>query len=1538
MHTFKLKAPTHSVAPLPAAIQQILGTAAPEVQDLVANINRKDRPIRAVGQLRADPKFMLPGREIRSKFMYFYNNLYATQFMPLMVLTMLGQIYLPGIVQVNLLRGLRPEAKRLVKNIYQEQRDGAGLLSDIGLKKEADGFRVRVPVCVISESAGKGLLESPIGMAGHVLSGVGGLEIMQGENQTIREAINKAVPLLTASTYDIGTFQPTGALSQADITNFQACQAQFIIEPSTGSSMRRFSFEFFVSKKEAEYLTNSRWIELRQLDLFNLIYSWAVLGRFGRTHKPPKFGIPMSRISAGIPSDIKGRSGELGITISERAEYYILPDKLDNIQTYEDQMIGVLTRPSGWFKFSPDEDETPESLVGRKLPSSMPVLVDWYNSKFVYTTNTGQIETESLDQFSPCSLSQIHRFLQTAAVGRFPTSFISIVLSIARQTGESIGSLDPEIIIKTAAAHYDLNRDSEEPDLSLEEVQFYHLFLDVPASKLSSLPENSSERVLGTFTKCAKSVLTVIEKNPTNAYALYTTLTVLRVHAALRMFVTYGNRRAELNQADRIQRKSYIEQKEDPGYELPAVPFIIQDPNQPRGALPHQVKVLSTLKDSPDNAIVEVDAGGGKTPMAIYDVLSEISRAPAGLRLVMCPGHLVSTYIKEYSYFTGSRVNIIPVVASTIRRHGFERLQAMIVKSPPNTVVITDYNVITLKTYEVAYGSASSTFFPVVNFLRQFDFSYVFCDESHYLRSSSRRAQAAARLIIDIKKKRLASGTFVSDVILDVVRQVALMDPTVFGSVSDFIDKYALETRGSKVTKWKPGAELLVKQAMKQNVVMATAKRKEWAALLPKPKEEFHVVALSEKLQAMYRAIMEEQMAKLAEEAQNNQKLAALLRGETEDENGDPLDMEGLLKPYLARMERFLSAPGFDPIGSTLEPEEAISPKVAEVVRLCKMHLDQKLPGKILIFTNYVYTAEAVINGLKAAGLGDTSILYTAGAKEECGAEFEKNPAKMIMAGVSSSMDTGLNLQHASRLIRTETVWTPGTLEQGNSRVGRPSIKDKEKREFTYFDWIVADKTIDITKVSYLIAKIISKAKYDEAGNPRFDQLEVPPLFTMRIEAITEANSWDDTLSDYFRDYQEYRRAVQAEYNEYREANRDKLLDENGVIKMQVLKVAKNPEASAVMLRVPYVPGTELYKAKDLGLVRYDDYMRIEIDEDESDEEDESEDESEDSLSDQQKAKLAAERQRAIGLGVHTDKGDGEIIRIASRRVTVLLASGEKIRAPKLATFVITRANTSGKDIRTQLLKLQGGVPLDEPIDVLETKITPEMKKDREKHLQKKLKETKQEVVEEEAGLELEFTVVNDFLGLRLKNLDDPTAVAIAQNYGFTHAPPYYMAQIIDPKQIFRVFTFWTEAGFSIDPDGMEECKQLYLRLRNNRIAAPTTFGLGTEFSLRNFYRTKFRPNPKKNHVSPFPVIQDGYVYIALPKVGQPGSIAGIRALRAMGRLKWFESDGAEEMVLFVNTKAKASQVIQRMISDGVNLRNIEEMKREFKKLRASRN
>lgn len=1345
---------------------------------------------------------------------------------------------------------------------------------------------------------------------------------------------------------------------------------------------------FKISKEEAQQLTTTPWQQLRDIDLYPLLLQW-VKTCYGERGVAPLTSFPISKIALTLPKSHadNARINEFNLSIGPKGTPFYLPKELPKAQTiaYEDKYTQAGARDDGSFAMF-DINQGASSMssgtsLKSPLPVNMPVLIDWVNLKYAYTMTGGAMEVMDLTRFRSADVSHIRNIIEDTVV---TPELIDLMSRMGEAAGVPMTSMAP------LPSDIDLTDLGNVIDQMFSEAKRPQEWFKASALAYRKLEEQDritiadiNTKGFGPFRTLARYFTLVeaaVRDNIDPVYNKYSVSTVIEAMPWLVLIAKYTDDMPGLRILDQTNRKAAIDQGVDPKWKPPSIPLLSNE----IGFLPHQSKVRNLLKDSPDFAILPVQAGGGKSVLLLTDILYEIKANRSQPYLVLCPGHLVANYVKEVVYFTGGKLNVIAITRFAIRQNGWPRLKAILEAAPRNTVVVTEYDSLAYREQSVCYGTTPIEVFPVIDFLRQFAFGYVALDESHLVKNATSRSKSTMALITDIPKKRLASGTMVHDSPSDLAMQVAMMDPTLFGDRDKFNETYGLKgyVKGGRVIKWQPGAEAKIQAKINSRIVTAGAMRKEWAALLPTKREWIGGVELTPNQQALYNEILDSTVEKIEEKAKKgNKNLQKFLgqgkktRGvdedgnflpigqdteEADDENEEEDDaadenageaVENALRPYLARLESFLMAPSMDVVGKDrLKGDDTVSPKTLAILRRAEAHIfggeeDGEaygpFPGKVLIFTNGIKSAEEVFRlaspRMKACGL-----LYKASQKLEHGARFEKDSKIKWMVGVSASMETGLNFQFASRLIRTETVWNPGTLEQGNSRINRPELKAEEIRKEIFFDTIVADHTIDITKTARLISKVIAAAKFENAENAEYGTIPDVSIINMTLDSVRAFNSWEATSEDnpgllsYAQAQAKYEQVRNQDYEEYKQDYIAK--HGTGPVK-QVIPVAPTPEDAKLLRRVPYAPGLDIYNAKELGLVRIDEYLNIAPNDDE--EEDGAEDESE--VAEDTTSPIAEQARALKGRLVHTEFGDGYIQNVSpvSPFVSVNLVNGYGMVVRKSQCFLITRGETSTKDIRNQLLKSVGIKNIADPVDVPAERWRPMSQKVKQQILkEKEVKVTKQKVEREKElktalSVELQFVVVNGFLGIDyIVDEENHKAMQALSGCGFRPTPQFYYSKVINDKALRLQFKLWQEKGMKPDPillkqnvqAGFQEMLQLLKsgQIKNHQ----ATYKAATGANIVNFYRLTHKASNDKTLYKPYPIIQDGVAYIALP-TGQAGTALAMKYKRPSYR--WFLS---EPSLSYYGTVQQVATMLKKIQAAGVEVTNIVDLDAEFAKLK----
>lgn len=1332
---------------------------------------------------------------------------------------------------------------------------------------------------------------------------------------------------------------------------------------------------WIITKEEVEYLNNAQFLEVKMATFYPVLLDWAA-GVMGQMSRVPATVTAISKIVQQVDKSqelvkARPRVGIDGLVIDIHKRLFAFPN-VDNSLQYEQLLTNFGMQEDGSYVWRPEstgpQDEFTLDGAPKKLPVNIPVFTDWVNDKFAYSNTAGKLAVFDLGNTVPARNVHIRSVLDAWAspadnTGAFDVlgTAVAIATSFDKSvlTESAFDDIDPENTIDLTDAQkaqmFPPSTSSlaqlvrvavlAHKRLNPYETDLYVVGSD-PTAKIFDLNPKTGILTFRFIGRILHSALKAIESNKEAALQRYSVLAVYQALATLKVFVKYASNMSDVISADEKERASYLDQNLDPAYEVEPLPNI-----QPKlKYLPHQFRVQNRMRRGPAFAVWAVAAGGGKSILTLTNILNELKEGRCKRPIITCPSHLVSNYVKEVVYVTEGKLNLITVTNQVLKQHGYEYLEKLIANAPINSVVITDFNFLKGGEQEVSYGNKTIKVYQNAEFMRQFEFDLIVVDEVHKLKNlESALRKASSRFMQDIPMKRIASGTLIADTMTDLVAQIALLDPSIFGSMATFIDTYALSAKGGKVIAWKENAERDVRLKIEEHVVFAAAKRKEWAAALPKSTERFISVELTQQQRLLYESVLNETSEMIREAAAKDPKLKAMLDNEDESQEGS---LEAKLRPYLARLERFLSNPDSDPLASQFlkDPGDSVSPKALKIYDIIRDHLagvtgknkegekihtedGLPIPGKILIFTQYKLSAEHVYENAPA-DLKPLFIHYTAAEKEECRVAFEKDPRKIVMIGVSSSMDTGLNFQHVSRLIRMETVWTPGALEQGNSRINRPELKNVEMRKQIYFDWLAINRTVDITKVARLISKVISAAKFDEHDNPNYQEIIDLPKVAMKLESIQANNDFQAELMPYLEAFRDYQAVRDEDYADYKRDNPDSLT-------AVAVPLSGNLKGSKLIARLPYVTDMAIYNAEQLGAIRYDEFMQqdaMSLDEDEDggtedeDSEELDENDAKNLLKEQQKAKFAEERKLMKDRPAHTEFGDGVITQVNRTNVKVTLADGTVKRLNKMKIYVITRSTTNSIDMRNEMLKQVGDIPLDTPITVPAKTGAA----DKKRLLKAKGVKVDKTPVKEDTQIHvsLDLNVINDYLAL-VYATDDPSSdssnISALQNFGFDISPEYMFCRVLNAKRLLELMRAFRDKGFTLSPEQSANLKEVWSALTANRKAL-NNFGFATQMDIRLFHRERLKPSANEKILKLYPIVQDGRLYIALP-------LKGIASTRKAIRVKppgvvWMKGGGSSEIAKFVRTKGEVTKALREMRDAGVVIDNLDAIKKQFQGIR----
>lgn len=1338
---------------------------------------------------------------------------------------------------------------------------------------------------------------------------------------------------------------------------------------------------FKITKDEAQLLCNASWPEVRPMDIASVLSLWVS----SNYEECPINSTSLSAIANTLPKDCSSsaRVNENHISLSPEGRLALLPVRVRDADMYERTITEIGHRDGlydtnryGYFCIQPLEDLVSENKRA-KLPVNMPVMVDWINRKFVFTNTVGALQVLDLAAYQKPKDHQIKSVLSrkygmmairdlidicAAAFPSIPTQLTDLNTQDLNDPALNGGYptftlMTPTMSVrdyfnKCIRAHnYDrgiipIPVDDDGNPKPIEDGASDVSALMYP-SIFDTYPDNFNifRPLYDWFKAHAATVISnksaVFEKYSiegsmerlggiiaVNDHLFKTTVTeFLRGVNAHEEFVAMTNTGLPNPDVD-VTNVAYFD-FENIGY------------------LPHQKRILGQLSYLNPLAALPVSAGGGKTPIVLSDIIRLIMSGLNTRYLVMCPPHLVSQYVSEINYFTKGSFNAIPVSTRSLKSHGVARLTSIIEKAPINTVVIVSYDTLRNGQKQICYGTKSVTSYPVIEFLRQFNFGYVAMDESHYLKNKSNRTDAASFLVSETEYRRIASGTMNHVSPADLAMQFALVDPALLGSMNDFIEAYAANVSSSGViTEWKEGAIDNLNATIRTRVTVAGATQREWAAILPPEEEAIYQVELTPNQRTIYNSILESTLEEIKKNAETNKLLRAFIDGNLDMSNEDQeLMVASTLRPYLARLEQFTTAPDADETGDKmLQGDDRVSNKAKLLYERMRQHLAENGTGKCLIFLNYEQSVLHVMRNMPE-DLKAMTIHYTAANKTSCVEKFNNDDTLPFMVGISQSMDTGLNLQIAYRLIRLEYPYVPGTLKQGNARLQRPSFKLSMRRAKIVFEWIVANCTVDCTKVSRLISRLLTVEVFDNASNPLYKQVPILEVVPMTLDSIRDNNDWATSMRTYNEAYAVLREVRAKDYEAYKNDPRNAFeFDEKGDVLIRKVTPAPMPDGSMVYMDTPYIQGMEVARAADHGLVRLDTYLRADSEADEEVNDDDYE-------GDEDEASAIASLD---GLPVHTEFGEANVIRIINggSTVRVRLLSDPFVNIPTSMVFLKPDAMNGScvRKLNAGLVNLQT-ITYDHPIPEgfgswLKTSGGKAYVAAYEARNRKSDDdyEGEDETPRSEFSCELEWVVTNGYLALRYYlRVGEENMVPVLSNVGFERIAEFQVDEIFNAATLKDQMQRWDDAGFTLDPafhkagiraaiaDLYREIKSGSLRKNKNGV------DYATRNNLRNVYKLETRANPEASQFKPYPMIENGKAYLMLPVRGQAGTKAALSSqvngikLRS-SRTQWELS--RPSMMFFADDKAEFFKALRNLTEMGVEIRNIEKLRdtaRKFK-------
>ncbi|RYZ51311.1 MAG: DEAD/DEAH box helicase, partial [Chitinophagaceae bacterium] len=398
---------------------------------------------------------------------------------------------------------------------------------------------------------------------------------------------------------------------------------------------------------------------------------------------------------------------------------------------------------------------------------------------------------------------------------------------------------------------------------------------------------------------------------------------------------------------------------------------------------PYQLEGLSWLRFLDDHqfgGVLADDMGLGKTLQVIALMLLRKEKEASETHLVVVPTTLLFNWQAELKRFAPSlKVYILHGAGRKKDRNEFEQYD----------VVITSYG----------------TLLSDINYLRYFQFGYVFLDESQQVKNIGSQRYHAVRLLRS--KNRLAiTGTPVENNTLDLYAQISFVAPGLLGNKQYFKDVYS--TPIDKFEDSRRAAELKRKVApfILRRTKEAVAKE------LPDKTEQVLYCPMGDAQRSLYEMYERE--------------LRDYLEGKIEDEilRNSIHVLRGLTQlrqicddPRLVNAEQGLGS--------------------AKIEALMEQIDSKSVQHKILVFSQFVSMLDLVKEELEKSGIGYAILTGATKNREAVVAHFQQDPGTRVFLLSLKAGGTGLNLTAANYVYLLDPWWNPAVEAQAIDRAYR---------------------------------------------------------------------------------------------------------------------------------------------------------------------------------------------------------------------------------------------------------------------------------------------------------------------------------------------------------------------------------------------------------------------------------------------------------------------------------------------------------------------
>ncbi|VXD12389.1 DEAD/DEAH box helicase [Marinoscillum sp. 108] len=377
------------------------------------------------------------------------------------------------------------------------------------------------------------------------------------------------------------------------------------------------------------------------------------------------------------------------------------------------------------------------------------------------------------------------------------------------------------------------------------------------------------------------------------------------------------------------------------------------------------------------------DMGLGKSIQIIAFALLQKEKTPNSTNLLVVPTTLIFNWQAEISRFAPSLS--VYTLQGADRIKGTDGLEKF-------DIILISYN----------------TLLTDINYLRYFEFNYIFLDESQQIKNPESQRYKAARLL-QSRNKVVITGTPIENNTFDLYSQFSFACPGLFGNKRHFKELYSVpidrfkDSRRAKELQQKIKPFLL--RRTKQQVAKELPKKTEMILYCPMETEQRETYNAYEKEFRDYISVTE------AEELERNPMHA--LKG-------------------LTKLRQICNST------KLLKSDEILGKKTSSKIDTLMEQIENNAPHhKMLVFSQFVSMLELIREELDARGIRYALLTGNTRNREAVVESFQQNEDIRVFLISLKAGGTGLNLVEASYVYLVDPWWNPAVENQAIDRVHR---------------------------------------------------------------------------------------------------------------------------------------------------------------------------------------------------------------------------------------------------------------------------------------------------------------------------------------------------------------------------------------------------------------------------------------------------------------------------------------------------------------------